>query len=142
MQNKQLAIQVQESTICDPCSQSWQLYACTAEYPEYDMQKYLHSKLLQHLAVLGINPKLSGFHCILAACNLQLTDPNMLMKEIYPEVAKINGLSDGSCAERNIRTAITNAWQKGNGYVWECYFPQHTNCPTNKEFIKRLSQLL
>lgn len=94
-----------------------------------------------HLRVLGINPKHSGYRCLLIGLQYFANDRNLLLKEIYPTISDICGLTNDRCVERVIRTAINSAWENRNIEIWKHYFPAD-KCPTNKEFITRIAEEL
>lgn len=102
------------------------------------------TRIARHLRVLGINPSLSGYRCLLVAVPLFAEDPNQQMKALYPEIALRCELSNSWCAERDIRSAIADAWRRKNASTWSLYFPPdlagNIACPTNKEFIQVLSE--
>lgn len=100
------------------------------------------SLLTRHIASLGINSNLAGYRCLVAAAPFLKVNPSYMLKEIYPEVAKLCCLNDWRCVEHAIRTAIRDAWERRNPAVWAYYFPHHTNCPSNKAFLSRISQLI
>lgn len=97
-----------------------------------------------HLRFLGVNPKLSGYRCLLAVIPLYKSDPNMLLKEVYPTAGKACGLDDVRNVERAIRTTICNAWRRRQLAAWSLYFPVNdqgdVDKPSNKEFIKAISE--
>lgn len=128
--------------VCSIMPGEWQLYSQISGYPEGDMLQYLCSDCLRHLRGLGVNPKLIGYRCVVLAIMLYAANPNLMMKQINPDVARICGLADGACVERNIRSAIGSAWKKRTPDVWKRYFPAHEKCPTNKEFIAGIAGLL
>ena len=129
-------------TKCSIKPGEWQFYAMISGYPENDVQRYVCSDCLQHLRVLGINPKLKGYRCVALAILFYAANPNLMMKQINPDVAGICGLPDGNCVERNIRSALGSAWERRDPEIWNCYFPVHEKCPTNKEFITCIAGLL
>lgn len=92
-----------------------------------------------HLRVLGINPKLSGYRCLLTGIQLLSDNPRLLMKQLYPMIAKLRGYRDMRCVERAIRTAIKNAWENRNVVIWKRYFSTN-NRPTTKEFMVRIAE--
>lgn len=101
------------------------------------------SGISRHLRALGVNPKLSGYHCLYAGIQLLSQNPNLLLKEVYPEVSRICKISDTRRVERVIRTAIYNAWIKRNHAIWIRYFPANDHGdidkPTNKAFMLSIS---
>lgn len=94
---------------------------------------------------LGIAPRLKGYACLREAVLLMTEDPvRSITKEIYPDVAKRLG-GNKEQVEHVIRSAIQKAWVKRDVRVWESCFSQNCSggkCPTNKEFICRLSDVL
>lgn len=92
-----------------------------------------------HLRALGFNPKLSGYRCLLVGIQLLSNNRNLLLKEIYPTIAKVCGIGDVRCVERVIRIAINNAWENRNIEIWKRYF-QTDKRPTNKEFMLRIAE--
>lgn len=100
----------------------------------------------QHLRTLNFNISLTGYRCILAAIPFLQADPTLMMKEIYPEVAKICGLTDARNVEHAIRVAIRDAWEKRDLFVWSYYFPLNNDgdidCPNNKKFLLRIAGMI
>ena len=94
-----------------------------------------------HLRTLGINPKLSGYRCLLVGIQLLSNDRNLMLKEMYPGIARVCGIRNLHCIERVIRTAIKNAWEARNVEIWKLYFPTNKR-PTAKEFMMRISEEL
>ena len=99
-----------------------------------------------HLRLLGINPKLSGYFCLLAGIQILASNPHLLLKEVYPVVAGLCEQNDVRCVERSNRTAIHNAWMKRNVAIWSRYFPINdqgdVDKPSNKEFMMRIAEEL
>lgn len=95
--------------------------------------------IIWHLHALGVNPKLKGYRCLIAAISLIAIDPNMLMKEVYIEVAKLCEIDEVRCVERVIRTAVDKAWKIRVAKIWGDYFPTDKR-PSNKEFIVRIAE--
>ena len=94
-----------------------------------------------HLRILGINPKHSGYRCLQVEIQLLVHDHNLLLKEIYPTVAKACGLNNVRCVERVTRTAINAGWKNRDPDIWRRYFPADKR-PTVKEFITRIAEEL
>lgn len=95
----------------------------------------------RYLHIFGINTHLSGYRCLQAIIPLFASDPQQLLKEVYPTVAKLCGLNDARCVERVIRTAIHDAWRRRDISVWKKYFPEDT-CPSNKLFVTRIAEMI
>ena len=66
----------------------------------------------------------------------------LLTKELYPAVAGICGCKDSRSVEHSIRKAIHAAWQHRDIAIWRKYFTDRNICPSNKEFICRLAEIL
>lgn len=107
-------------------------------------QAYLEGPALvkRHLQKLGVDPTLVGYRCLLAVIPFFQANPNLMVKEVYPEVAKLCNLTDWRNVEHCIRTALRNAWKHRDPKVWDFYFPGRARRPTNKAFITRIAQLL
>lgn len=124
------------------CS-DWEIRAAEASTSAYGLQLDTPPvNASKHLCALGVRTNLSGYHCLLASIQQFSRTPTYLLKEIYPEVSKQCGLNDALCVEHVIRTALQDAWANRNEDVWKRYFPNHNRCPTNKEFITKISEML
>ena len=107
----------------------------------------LHAQVVHHLELLRIPSRLAGYHQLCHAIPMFAQDPQqMVTKELYPAVAKLCGRKDGRNVEHSIRKAIRTAWEHRDNAIWRKYFafgPDGTiPCPSNKEFICRLAQML
>ena len=69
-----------------------------------------------------------------------------LSKELYPAIAERVDVPDARSVEHSIRKAIAAAWLHHDRIIWSKYFPPlpdgSTPCPTNKEFISRITEML
>lgn len=128
------------------------LIPCRADYVR-DRLNDMYSAYLEtptitarHLHTLGVNSRLNGYQCLLVAVPLFAKDPHQQMKELYPEVASRCDLNDERCVERDIRSAITDAWKRRSVDTWALYFPTNKggdiDIPTNKLFIQILSEMI
>ena len=100
-----------------------------------------------HLHLLGIPAHLDGYRQLCIAIPSFCKNPQQLLtKELYPEVAQLCGSSDSRSVEHSIRKAIQAAWRHKDNAIWRKYFTLGTNglihCPTNKEFICRLAEVI
>ena len=105
------------------------------------------AQTLHHLHMLNVPAHLDGYRQLCLALPIFARNPQQLLtKELYPHVAKLCGCKDGRSVEHSIRKAIFAAWQHRNNALWRKYFtPSSTgriSCPTNKEFLCRLAELL
>ena len=122
-----------------PCKIDYIKECLTDMYQAHLMQPTL---LIRHLHTLGVDTTLTGYRCLLAIIPFFQANPYLMVKEIYPEIARLCGLSDWRAVEHTTRTVIQKAWKKRDPKVWDFYFPGHTKCPSNKKFILRITQLL
>lgn len=99
-----------------------------------------------HLRLLGLNPTLSGYRCLLAIIPFYKSHPNLLLKEVYYSVASNCGFDDIRNMDRDVRTVINSAWKKRRLDVWSQYFPVNeqfdVDKPSNKKFIKSIIEKL
>lgn len=83
-----------------------------------------------------------GYRCMLIAIPLYRSDRDQsLTKEIYPAAAKQLGYRSWKRVEKQIRDAITAAWNRRDSDAWERYFPGGEK-PSNGEFIATISEIL
>ena len=124
--------------------QEWIIHAANSKCPEIITEAHRQAntkKTVQLLLSLGVSPNLTGYRCLLLAIPRVAENPGVMLKEIYPDIAKLCGLSDYRCVERTIRTALQNAW-KNRDAAWDQYFPWNKERPKGKEFIARMAEEL
>lgn len=107
----------------------------------------LHARTVHHLHLLGIPSHLDGYRQLCVALPIFVRNPHQLMtKELYPAVAALCDSKDSRSVEHSIRKAIYSAWKHRDNAIWRKYFnigsQGSVTCPTNKEFICRLAELL
>ena len=103
----------------------------------------LQSKATHHLQFLNIPTHLDGYRQLAVALPMFAENPQQLLtKELYPAVARICGCKDSRSVEHSIRKAIHAAWQHRDIAIWRKYFTDRNICPSNKEFICRLAEIL
>ncbi len=103
----------------------------------------LSASVATHLHILNFKTSMDGYQQLCAAIPLFYADPHQrLTKELYPAVAVQCGNKDGRSVEHSIRKAIRSAWIARDAAVWCKYFPDIKECPTNKLFISRITQML
>ena len=107
----------------------------------------LQTLVKHHLRILNMPTHLDGYQQLCLALPMFTENPQQLLtKELYPEVAKQWGSKDGRSVEHSIRKAIQAAWHQRDNALWRKYFAVnnqgHIPCPTNKEFICRLAEIL
>ena len=107
----------------------------------------LQGQTVVHLHILSFPTHLDGYQQLCVGIPIFFRNPGMrLSKELYPAIAKHFGLPDPRTVEHSIRKAVTSAWKHRNAAVWAKYFSPEADgtlsCPTNKEFICRLAELL
>jgi len=88
-------------------------------------------------------PHWSGFDDLRIAVPLFAQDPSIgIVKELYPAVALLRDRNNWKQVEKAIRTVKEYAYAHRDDAVWRMYFPNTSRCPTNKEFIARLSEFI
>jgi DNA-binding response OmpR family regulator len=100
-----------------------------------------------HMQRLGLSTKLDGYQQLRVGIPMFRRDTRqMLLNELYPAIAKQYDWHDPRKVEHSVRRAIRTAWEKRDNRIWAEYFPVNDNgdipCPSNKEFISRLAELL
>lgn len=105
------------------------------------------AKILHHLRLLQVPTHLDGYRQLCLAIPMFAQNPQQLItKELYPAVARLCGSRDGRAVEHSIRNAIHAAWKQRDNAIWRKYFSLGPRgfipCPTNKEFICRLAEIL
>jgi two-component system response regulator (stage 0 sporulation protein A) len=110
--------------------------------PKTDPRTQISNILLQ----LGLSAKLKGYAYLREGILLFSRDATQLItKELYPAIGAKFG-SSRDRVERAIRSAIQNAWKNRDHEKWNCLFARSGGyggrCPTNSEFIARLTDHL
>ena len=109
-----------------------------APEPKTDPVSYVTNLLL----ALDISTKHNGFSYLRESILLMAKDPaQSVTKVLYPEVARLCGCNKEN-VERSIRTALDRAWEKRDGQMWQNYFPNAQQKPSNAVFISRLAEAL
>jgi CheY-like chemotaxis protein len=113
-------------------------------YPKEKPAAVSQKDIAKHLIDLHMPQTLDGFIQLKAGIPMFAQDTaQRLNKELYPAIAKQCGYGNGQLVERSIRSAIRISWQRCDPTVWRSYFPGNPDkCPTNKEFICQLANLL
>lgn len=89
-------------------------YCANAAQPHQDLPAVISEILTQ----LGFRPKHDGYHYLCQAVVGYAAHPGqMLTKQLYDSVAKLNGVSVEQ-VERGIRFAIESAWKCRNEQLW------------------------
>lgn len=100
------------------------------------------------LSDLGVPDHLLGYGYLRTAIDIAVKDPDTVHYVtglLYPRVAKYHAITP-QMAERSIRHAIQNGWNRCDAAVHQLYFggkikPERTR-PTNSEFIARLANIV
>lgn len=100
-----------------------------------------------HMQRLGLCAKLDGYKQLRVGIPMFRRDTRqMLLNELYPAIANQYDWHDPRKVEHSMRRAIRTAWERRDNRIWAEYFPVNDNgdipCPSNKEFISRLAELL
>lgn len=100
------------------------------------------SRVIAILQRFGIPPGQNLEYMRTALPHLVCDPLQRLSKELYPAVASIYGCSSWWQVERGIRLAIQEAYERRVPELWDRYFHKQDGCPTNKEFLLTLAELL
>lgn len=108
-------------------------------YKKYEYT--LEEKIESILNRLSFSPRLSGYKYLQTAIKIAVLEPETiysLMKNIFCRVAKEYDTTV-ACVERAIRSAITDAWNKGDFEIQRKIFGSTVRFisghPTDSEFI-------
>jgi len=94
------------------------------------------------LLSLSFSAKHNGFSYLREAIVRMCRDPSQsVTKALYPAVAHTFGCNKEN-VERSIRTALDFAWEHGDRRLWQRYFPEAVQRPSNAVFISRIAQAL
>ena len=133
-------------TMISPCVASVRVRIMDMLHQKKEAQPILdlRAATTTHLHILNFLTHMDGYQQLCEAIPLFYQDPHQrLTKELYPAVAEICGCKDGRSVEHSIRKAIEAAWKIRNHTVWCKYFSlDRRECPTNKEFISAITQML
>lgn len=103
------------------------------------VDKNLKIKISEMIKRLGVPTNLKGYDYLRDAIELVIKDKTYLydtVNSLYPEIAKKYIASSPNNIERNIRTAIEAAWERGNPKIWdEVFINQLKKRPVNTEFV-------
>ena len=102
-----------------------------------------NTNLPRLLSTLGFSSRLHGFAYIVEAITMCRQNPDASMtKEIYPKIADIHDTTVIR-VERNIRSSIESAWNRGDQTLRNRIFGNSINPekgkPTNRQFICSLA---
>ena len=96
------------------------------------------SKFLHELKA----PYWNGYEMLCVAGPLFAQDRTQLLtKDLYPAVATLCNCDNWMQVEKGIRDLIHHIYENRVPDIWHQYFPD-SECPTNRDFIYRLSELL
>ena len=118
-----------------------------AQYPKSKLLPIAEEEEMVHgmLRALGFAGKHIGYRCLVRAiCMIANNPEQQYTKELYPAVGAEFGCTWRQ-VERDIRTAISSAWETRNTMVWDEFFPSSTDFrkkPSNSVMISTLGQLL
>lgn len=96
-----------------------------------------------HLHILGFPTHRAGYKQLCETIPLYFRDPDQnLNTELYPKVALLCNRTDGRAVERTMRKLIEDTWKHRDPITWAKYFPNQTECPSNKVFFDALANML
>jgi len=97
---------------------------------------------------LNVQPSNEGFGYLRKAIEMGLNNSGRtITKGNYPAISLFfDGNDTWGPVEQAIRRAIKTAWDERDEEVWNLFFPpkkgRKTQCPSNKEFIARISCII
>lgn len=97
---------------------------------------------------LDVQPSHDGFTYLRRAIEMQhACSARPAAKGMFPAVSYVYDAGDSwKAVEQAIRRAITAAWKERDEEVWNLFFPprrgRKPKCPSNKEFITRISCMI
>ena len=98
--------------------------------------------LRRGLAMIGLPSGRRGFgHLITGLPMLVENRDQQLSKELYRAIAREDH-STPEAVEKAIRETLRQGWQEGDRQQWRRCFPGITRCPSNREFLFRIADLL
>ena len=101
--------------------------------PEYLTALQLHA--------LGFQLHLDGYRQLCVGIPMLCRDPEQAVtKTLYPAIAAALALPDARTVEHSIRKSILQAWQERDNDLWQGLFPNQQACPSNKQFLFRMTQ--
>ena len=108
-----------------------------------------HEAMVQEtLRMLGIPGYVKGYHYTCRAVAMVLERPELVQavtKELYPTLAREFGTTAG-CVERNIRSALEQAWARGDMETQRRFFGSalcvEGDRPSNRAFIAAVAEQL
>lgn len=103
------------------------------------------SAIVVILIELGFQVHTDGFGYLLDAILIKKAHLRMRMSAVYDEIIRRNDESVGyNQIEQAIRSAIRNAWKRGNRDIWLYYFSENeisTKSPSNNVFISKMAYM-
>lgn len=98
--------------------------------------------LRRGLAMMGLPSGRRGFgHLITGLSMLAENRDQQLSKELYDAIARQDN-STPEAVEKAIRETVRRGWQEGDRREWNRCFPGIVRCPSNREFLFRIADLL
>lgn len=98
--------------------------------------------LRRGLSMIGLPSGKRGFgHLITGLPMLAENRNQQLSKELYEAIARQDN-STPEAVEKAIRETVRRGWQEGDRQEWARCFPGITRCPSNREFLFRMADLL
>ncbi len=96
-----------------------------------------------HLHILNFPTHRAGYWQLCETIPLYFQDPDQNLKTVlYPKVALLCNRTDGRAVERTMRRLIEDTWEQRDPITWAKYFPNQTECPSNKVFFDALANML
>lgn len=121
--------------------------ACKSVIQQQSTGRYstlLEMQVGEVLRELSVPVHLYGYYYVKDAIVSSVLDPQvvcLVTKHLYPDVALLHR-STAARVERDIRNAISHAWESGWTKSWERYFGILSAKPTNRAFIRGIADVV
>ncbi|MBQ6851410.1 MAG: hypothetical protein IJO04_00030 [Oscillospiraceae bacterium] len=103
----------------------------------------LQKQTALHLHILNFQTHRAGYRLLCQTIPLYYKNREQCLKtDLYPTVSKLCNASSPDAVERATRKLIEYAWDHRDPVIWAKYFPNCTDCPSNKVFFDILANML
>lgn len=103
----------------------------------------LKAQTVFHLHTLNFQTHRTGYRQLCDAIPLYFRDRDVCLDTVlYAQIAEIHNKSGNKAVERAMRSVIEYAWAHRDKLVWSKYFPNQSECPSNKVFFDAIADHL
>lgn len=105
--------------------------------------KDLKAQTVFHLHTMNFQTHRTGYRQLCEAIPIYYRDRDVCLDTVlYAEIAEMFKKSGSKAVERAMRDVINYAWEHRDKLVWCKYFPNLTECPSNKVFFDAIADHL